>query len=231
MGLLSKLKSIFLGSEESERGRTVDVTVERETGGEGNEPVATGTEAEASTESLVEDHVEEGEKVSADERAEPAEAEAGAPASDEIEESAAPEPLSPDEVDDDQTAAAATDADASTESLVEDHVEEGEKVSPAERAEVAEASAAEPGEADESTDVDEVEPAEDEIPHSEGEETVEILKGIGPSYAERLEDAGVETVADLAAADADELAEDVDLSPKRVGRWVQRANDRLESHE
>ncbi|MFC7166567.1 helix-hairpin-helix domain-containing protein [Halospeciosus flavus] len=208
------------------------MTVERGGSG-GNEPVATETDAEASTESLVEDHVEEGEKVSADERAEPAEAEAGAPASDEVEEpERETETLSEEEVDDGQTAAAGTDAEASTESLVEDHVEEGEKVSPAERAETAEASAAEPGEADERTDVDEIEPeTEEEVPHSEGAESVEILKGIGPSYADRLEDAGVETVADLAEADPEELAADVDLSEKRVGRWVQRAKDRLESHE
>jgi predicted flap endonuclease-1-like 5' DNA nuclease len=58
------------------------------------------------------------------------------------------------------------------------------------------------------------------------DESTEVLKGIGPSYADRLADAGVETVADLAAADPDALAEDTDISEKRLGRWVDRAKAR-----
>lgn len=51
------------------------------------------------------------------------------------------------------------------------------------------------------------------------------IKGIGPAYVQRLEDAGIGSVADLANADADELAERTDLSAKRVGRWIERAKD------
>jgi predicted flap endonuclease-1-like 5' DNA nuclease len=55
--------------------------------------------------------------------------------------------------------------------------------------------------------------------------SVDTLKGIGPAYAERLRSAGVETVAQLADADADDLGAEIDVSPKRVGRWIDRATD------
>jgi len=49
------------------------------------------------------------------------------------------------------------------------------------------------------------------------------IKGVGPAYAERLENAGVSTVAELATADADELAESTDLSPNRISGWIEQA--------
>lgn len=55
------------------------------------------------------------------------------------------------------------------------------------------------------------------------DEPVQTIKGIGPSYAERLADAGVETVADLAAADAVELADETDIGEGRVSGWIERA--------
>jgi predicted flap endonuclease-1-like 5' DNA nuclease len=57
-------------------------------------------------------------------------------------------------------------------------------------------------------------------------EPVDTIKGIGPSYAEKLESAGVETVGDLAAADADALGDDTGLSPKRISRWIEQAEAR-----
>ncbi|MFB6302257.1 MAG: helix-hairpin-helix domain-containing protein [Haloferacaceae archaeon] len=57
-------------------------------------------------------------------------------------------------------------------------------------------------------------------------ESVDTVKGIGPAYAERLGGAGVETIADLAAADAADLAERTSLSEKRLGRWIERARAR-----
>jgi predicted flap endonuclease-1-like 5' DNA nuclease len=57
-------------------------------------------------------------------------------------------------------------------------------------------------------------------------ESPDVIKGIGPAYADRLSEAGVDSVADLAAADADDLAGAIGLSPKRVGRWIERARDR-----
>ncbi|MCD2198447.1 helix-hairpin-helix domain-containing protein [Halobacterium sp. KA-4] len=105
----------------------------------------------------------------------------------------------------DEPVATETDAAASTESLVdEEHTDDPTR-------------AAEPAEA--------ASPGEEETPTSVDGDPVTVLKGIGPAYADRLEDAGIETVADLAAADPEELAERVDLSAKRVGRWVDTAQD------
>lgn len=56
-------------------------------------------------------------------------------------------------------------------------------------------------------------------------ETVEHVRGIGPAYASRLSDTGVETVADLAAADPAVLADSVAVAESRVERWVDRAAD------
>jgi len=57
-------------------------------------------------------------------------------------------------------------------------------------------------------------------------EPVAAVDGIGPAYAERLANAGVHSVADLTAADAADLADAIDLSETRVGRWIERARDR-----
>ncbi|AKH97173.1 hypothetical protein HLASF_0677 [Halanaeroarchaeum sulfurireducens] len=56
----------------------------------------------------------------------------------------------------------------------------------------------------------------------EGEPLTDI-KGIGPAYADRLTDAGVDDVATLVSADPDALSEDIDVSPKRIQRWIDRA--------
>jgi len=125
-----------------------------------------------------------------------------------------------DEDGDEEPAATGSDAAASTESLVdEDHADDPSRAAePAEAAVTEDEASAPAGEPD-------VEEAEPETDADDGE-PVSSVKGIGPAYAERLEGAGVETVADLAAADPDELAEEIDLSPKRVGRWVENAQDR-----
>jgi predicted flap endonuclease-1-like 5' DNA nuclease len=58
------------------------------------------------------------------------------------------------------------------------------------------------------------------------DEALRDIKGIGPSYETTLSEAGVETVEELADADADELAEDTGLSTKRLQRWIDRARSR-----
>ena len=55
--------------------------------------------------------------------------------------------------------------------------------------------------------------------------SVEEIKGIGPTYAERLEAAGIETVADIAAADPADVAEAAETGENRAGDWVERAQD------
>lgn len=84
--------------------------------------------------------------------------------------------------------------------------------------------AVEPAEATGPSDAD-AEPTTDESgaePPTEGE-PVDVIKGIGPAYAGRLADAGVETVPELAAADADELAAETEISAKRIRGWIERA--------
>ena len=69
--------------------------------------------------------------------------------------------------------------------------------------------------------------ARDEPAAEEGA-PVDSIKGIGGAYAQRLADAGVHSVADLAAADAEELAATTDLGAGRVGKWIERAQARTE---
>lgn len=74
--------------------------------------------------------------------------------------------------------------------------------------------------------------SEPEIPDSTTDdggptdETLQDLKGIGPSYETKLSEAGVETVDDLADADAEELSDETGLSSKRLQRWIDRASHR-----
>lgn len=61
-----------------------------------------------------------------------------------------------------------------------------------------------------------------------GEDPVDTVSGIGPAYASKLGDAGVENVAELAAADPAELADQTDISEKRLTRLVERAQEQLD---
>lgn len=56
-----------------------------------------------------------------------------------------------------------------------------------------------------------------------GDEPVDSLSGIGPAYAERLAEAGVETVGDLAAADAADLDAATDIGEGRLASWIEKA--------
>lgn len=58
------------------------------------------------------------------------------------------------------------------------------------------------------------------------DEALQDIKGIGPSYETTLSEAGVETVDELADADADALADDTGLSTKRIRGWIDRARSR-----
>lgn len=52
--------------------------------------------------------------------------------------------------------------------------------------------------------------------------TVDAVDGIGPTYAERLAGAGIETVADLREHDPEELAEIADTYPSRTENWLEK---------
>jgi predicted flap endonuclease-1-like 5' DNA nuclease len=78
---------------------------------------------------------------------------------------------------------------------------------------------------------EESEPAETPDPAAasetdeDGDAPVDSVIGIGPAYAQRLADAGVETVGDLVAADVAEVSEIADISESRIERWQERARE------
>lgn len=125
-----------------------------------------------------------------------------------------------------EPAAAGTDAAASTGSMVETPPEAPGSDDVAEAAEPAEAAgpASQGGGADDGEgaveaggDEPETEPADDR--------PVREISGIGPAYERRLEEAGVGTVGELAAADAAALAEAADIAQGRVENWIERARE------
>jgi len=67
-------------------------------------------------------------------------------------------------------------------------------------------------------DVDEA--AATEADDSETAVDVETVAGIGPTYADRLRDAGIETVTELADYDAAELAEIAETTESRAADWL-----------
>ena len=140
---------------------------------------------------------------------------------------------SSDDPDIDESAAAGADATASTDSMTETPSSDPETAAePAEAAGPA-TDDMEPETAENiEDDLPDVEDADDE-PESDTEaadesggdsdgESVETVSGIGPAYAERLADAGVETIEELRVADASELAEQTELSEKRIAGWQEQ---------
>lgn len=79
-------------------------------------------------------------------------------------------------------------------------------------------------------------PVEDVIPLREqllarvepGEpENLEMIPGIGPTYAERLRAGGIESPRELAGLSPEEVAEIAEVSEKRTERWIHRAESHL----
>lgn len=79
--------------------------------------------------------------------------------------------------------------------------------------------------ADESETTDGSDASDEEHQAETATTSVVELKGIGPAYSDRLADAGIETVAELAAADAGELAPALNVGEGRVRRWIDRARE------
>ena len=52
---------------------------------------------------------------------------------------------------------------------------------------------------------------------------VQTIDGIGPVFAERLTQAGLRTVADLASASPDRVAEAASVSTARARNWIELA--------
>ncbi len=101
---------------------------------------------------------------------------------------------------------------------------EAEKAATESEAELAEtepeaSEAAEEPEAEAETD-----PADDDqATLDESAPGVDAVSGIGPTYTERLRDAGIETTADLAAADAATVADAAEVSESRAADWIDQA--------
>jgi predicted flap endonuclease-1-like 5' DNA nuclease len=207
MGLLDAIKSA-LGLGSSSRDEEPDASTERAVK---DSPAAAGTDAGGSTASVTETPPETPEGDDVAEAAEPAEA--AGPAS-QVE---APDEATDSEADDgaaEPTGSGDEAAGTGSASPADESPDDG-AAEPAEAAGAAtdHAAAAEPA-ADEPAD-----PATDDAA------SVETISGIGPAYAARLADAGVESVPDLLAADADALAEETGISAKRIGRWMERARE------
>ncbi len=57
---------------------------------------------------------------------------------------------------------------------------------------------------------------------------LEAVSGVGTAYAERLREAGVEDLAALSAADAEALADEIDVPESRIADWIDQAADLVE---
>ncbi|MFC4986983.1 helix-hairpin-helix domain-containing protein [Saliphagus infecundisoli] len=217
MVLLQKIKALLgLGDSEGTDGedREVGVTVERS--GSTDDAATTGTTGPATAdEPDGSDELAEGvpdETVLGEESVEIEETGSEPDPDDPLADEEADDPL--EDADDsagepEDAAAAGADAAGSTGSITEPADSPEEATEPAEATGPSEEDAVPEPEAD----------AGDDQP-------VETIKGIGPAYAERLADAGVETVGDLAAADSEELAAETGIAPTRVQGWIDRVNSR-----
>lgn len=58
----------------------------------------------------------------------------------------------------------------------------------------------------------------------EDSDDLESVTGIGPSYAHRLHSVGLQSVASLALADPEKVADALSISEERIRRWIERAN-------
>lgn len=213
MGLITRLKSL-LGLEEEDRSqmssRESGVTIEREPGEASEQPDAATERAVKTTEEPDSAGEPEREETETDET--------------ETDET---------ESDDESAVTGVSTEDVAVEGEATEHIEEAESDAekPGSAAEPAEATgpttdAAQP-EQTEATEPDPTPSEEQEEPEAEEpdveERPLEDVKGIGPAYAERLRRTGVENTVDLAAADPEEIAEETDLSPKRIEGWIERA--------
>jgi predicted flap endonuclease-1-like 5' DNA nuclease len=62
-------------------------------------------------------------------------------------------------------------------------------------------------------------------PPTERGDSVEKIKGIGPTYRDRLEAGGIETIPDLAASEAETVADVAETSEGRASEWIKRAEN------
>lgn len=65
-----------------------------------------------------------------------------------------------------------------------------------------------------------------EIDGTDSDADLTDLSGIGEAYADDLREAGIETIDDLAAVDAADLATKTGISPARIEDWIEQADSR-----
>jgi predicted flap endonuclease-1-like 5' DNA nuclease len=123
--------------------------------------------------------------------------------------------------------AAETESPADPQASPEDRAESPDETSTGTEPEES-TDKAEPADTAPEESTDEAEPADTEPEESTDEAEpsppVEEIKGIGPTYSDRLADVGIETVTDLAGADAEDVAEAADTSLSRAENWIDRAS-------
>jgi polyhydroxyalkanoate synthase len=81
-------------------------------------------------------------------------------------------------------------------------------------------------EADETGDAEPAEPETNDAAPETGdadEPGIEVLNGIGETYADRLRGVGIATVADLASADVETVASAAEVSEERAESWIEQA--------
>ena len=74
--------------------------------------------------------------------------------------------------------------------------------------------------------IDEPEPRAGTSATSAPSVDLQTIEGIGPSYAERLQAAGVDDATDLAAADAEDLAAETGIGERRIRGWIEAVEGR-----
>ncbi|TQQ82134.1 helix-hairpin-helix domain-containing protein [Halonotius roseus] len=222
MALLSKLKSMLgIGDGSDDREAETTVTVEHDPDEPAGGDATTGdAAADPEAEPVIEDEPtddagEEPEPVadegSEDEQEADLDDEPAATTDTDPEidvDDAEPEP----NADDAESEAEAPDVDAddSIESDVDTDEDETEEVDTAE---------------DDTADTDADETADDDA-DDYSDEPLDSIKGIGPAYSERLHDAGITSIAELAEGDAEEIGEAISVSPKTVSNWIDRAAEK-----
>src|SRR5699024_11842085 len=75
---------------------------------------------------------------------------------------------------------------------------------------------------DEMADDPETNPNDDP---ADGSDDIESVSGIGPTYADRLREVGIETTDDLAAADVSTVTDAAEISESRAHDWIDRASN------
>jgi len=201
MALLSKLKSLLGigGGTDDERRTETTVTVEHDP----DEVVDDGVEASAA-EPAATDSAD-----TADSTAEPD----PEPVDDAGADDAATEEPAAEQSDD---AAAATTDEPTADTTTDDAdptvaVDDAEAESAVDEAEAADA---------------EPEADTDAAAADYSDEPLDSIKGIGPAYSDRLHDAGITAIAELAEGDAEEIGDAISVSPKTVSSWIDRATEK-----